>query len=151
MVKSMMAHYDQFSMKMLPIWSHYANDNWCMSGYHSVSVVADAIIKGNYDGDAKEALKACVATANKRDYEGIGQYIDLGYIPAEKNGTSVSNTLEYAYDDWAIAQLAKHLGETEIYNQFIKRSENWKNNFDQSAGFMRPRLADGSLRKILMY
>ncbi|WP_326982083.1 GH92 family glycosyl hydrolase [Chryseobacterium sp. MYb264] len=147
MVKSMMAHYDQFSMKMLPIWSHYANDNWCMSGYHSVSVVADAIIKGNYKGDAKEALKACVATANKRDYEGIGQYIDLGYIPAEKNGTSVSNTLEYAYDDWAIAQLAKHLGETEIYNQFIKRSENWKNNFDKSTGFMRPRLADGSFKK----
>ncbi|MEN4761529.1 GH92 family glycosyl hydrolase [Chryseobacterium sp. C39-AII1] len=147
MVKSMMAHYDQFSMKMLPIWSHYANDNWCMSGYHSVSVVADAIIKGNYDGDAKEALKACVETANKRDYEGIGQYIDLGYIPAEKNGTSVSNTLEYAYDDWAIAQLAKHLGETEIYNQFIKRSENWKNNFDKSSGFMRPRLADGSFKK----
>ncbi|WP_267405877.1 MULTISPECIES: GH92 family glycosyl hydrolase [unclassified Chryseobacterium] len=147
MVKSMMAHYEQFSMKMLPIWSHYANDNWCMSGYHSVSVVADAIIKGNYDGDAKEALKACVETANKRDYEGIGQYIDLGYIPAEKNGTSVSNTLEYAYDDWAIAQLAKHLGETEIYNQFIKRSENWKNNFDKSSGFMRPRSADGSFKK----
>ncbi len=128
MVKSMMAHYNQFSMKMLPIWSHYANDNWCMSGYHSVSVVADAIIKGNYNGDPEEALKACVETANKRNYEGIGQYIDLGYIPAEKNGTSVSNTLEYAYDDWAIAQLAKHLNKTDIYNQFIKRSENWKNH-----------------------
>lgn len=147
MVRSMMAHYNQFSMKMLPIWSHYANDNWCMSGYHSVSVVADAIIKGNYDGDPKEALRACVETANKRDYEGIGQYIDSGYIPAEKNGTSVSNTLEYAYDDWAIAQLAKHLGETEIYNQFIKRSANWKNNFDKTIGFMRPRLADGSFKK----
>ncbi|KQT20706.1 sugar hydrolase [Chryseobacterium sp. Leaf405] len=147
MVKSMMAHYDQFSMKMLPIWSHYANDNWCMSGYHSVSVVADAIIKGNYQGDKKAALLACVETANKRDYEGIGLYIDKGYIPAEKSGTSVSNTLEYAYDDWAIAQLAKHLGETEIYNQFIKRSENWKNNFDKTIGFMRPRLADGSFKK----
>lgn len=147
MVKSMMAHYNQFSMKMLPIWSHYANDNWCMSGYHSVSVVADAIIKGNYKGDPEEALKACIETANKRNYEGIGQYIDLGYIPAEKNGTSVSNTLEYAYDDWAIAQLAKHLNKTDIYNQFIKRSENWKNNFDKSIGFMRPRLADGSFKK----
>ncbi len=147
MVKSMMAHYHQFSMKMLPIWSHYANDNWCMSGYHSVSVVTDAIIKGNYEGDPEEVLKACIETANKRDYEGIGQYIDLGYIPAEKNGTSVSNTLEYAYDDWAIAQLAKHLNKTEIYNQFIKRSENWKNNFDKTIGFMRPRLADGSFKK----
>ena len=147
MVKSMMAHYEQSSLKMLPIWSHYANENWCMSGYHSVSVVADAIIKGNYTGDAKAALMACVATANKRNYEGIGDYIDKGYIPSEKNGTSVSNTLEYAYDDWAIAQLAKHLGETEIYNQFIKRSENWRNNFDKTTGFMRPRLADGSFKK----
>lgn len=147
MVKSMMAHYEQSSLKMLPIWSHYANENWCMSGYHSVSVIADAIIKGNYTGDAKAALMACVATANKRNYEGIGDYIDKGYIPSEKNGTSVSNTLEYAYDDWAIAQLAKHLGETEIYNQFIKRSENWRNNFDKTTGFMRPRLADGSFKK----
>ncbi|PUB28127.1 putative alpha-1,2-mannosidase [Elizabethkingia sp. YR214] len=147
MVKSMMAHYEQSSLKMLPIWSHYANENWCMSGYHSVSVIADAIIKGNYTGDAKAALMACVATANKRNYEGIGDYIDKGYIPAEKNGTSVSNTLEYAYDDWAIAQLAKHLGEAEIYNQFIKRSENWRNNFDKTTGFMRPRMADGSFKK----
>ncbi|OPB91249.1 sugar hydrolase [Elizabethkingia ursingii] len=147
MVKSMMAHYEQSSLKMLPIWSHYANENWCMSGYHSVSVIADAIIKGNYTGDAKAALMACVATANKRNYEGIGDYIDKGYIPAEKNGTSVSNTLEYAYDDWAIAQLAKHLGETEIYNQFIKRSENWRNNFDKTTGFMRPRMADGNFKK----
>ncbi|XKV54961.1 GH92 family glycosyl hydrolase [Elizabethkingia anophelis] len=147
MVKSMMAHYEQSSLKMLPIWSHYANENWCMSGYHSVSVIADAIIKGNYTGDAKAALMACVATANKRNYEGIGDYIDKGYIPAEKNGTSVSNTLEYAYDDWVIAQLAKHLGETEIYNKFIKRSENWRNNFDKTTGFMRPRMADGSFKK----
>ncbi len=147
MVKSMMAHYEQSSLKMLPIWSHYANEKWCMSGYHSVSVIADAIIKGNYTGDAKAALMACVATANKRNYEGIGDYIDKGYIPAEKNGTSVSNTLEYAYDDWAIAQLAKHLGETEIYNQFIKRSENWRNNFDKTTGFMRPRMADGNFKK----
>lgn len=147
MVKSMMAHYEQSSLKMLPIWSHYANENWCMSGYHSVSVIADAIIKGNYTGDAKAALMACVATANKRNYEGIGDYIDKGYIPAEKNGTSVSNTLEYAYDDWAIAQLAKHLGEMEIYNKFIKRSENWRNNFDKTTGFMRPRMADGSFKK----
>lgn len=67
MVKSMMAHHDQFSLKMFPIWSHYANENWCMSGYHSVSVVSDAMIKDNYSGDAKAALLACVATADNRD------------------------------------------------------------------------------------
>lgn len=146
MVKSMMKHYEQISLKMLPIWSHYANDNWCMSGYHSVSVVADAIIKGSFDGDENAALNACIETANKRFYEGIGDYIDLGYIPDERNGTSVSNTLEYAYDDWAIAQAAKKLGRMDVYEEFMKRSENWQNNFDPSIGFMRPKLADGRFR-----
>ncbi len=147
MVQSMMEHYRQSTLGMLPIWSHYANDNWCMSGYHSVSVIADAIIKGVYKGNAAEALEACVATANQRRYEGIGDYIDKGYIPAETNGTSVSNTLEYAYDDWCIAMLALHLGKDEIYRTFLKRSENWRNVYDKSIGFMRPRLKDGSFRK----
>lgn len=146
-VKSMMAHYDQSALKMLPIWSHYANDNWCMSGYHSVSVLADAIIKGVYTGDAQKALEACVTTANHRNYEGIGDYIDLGYIPAERSGTSVSNTLEYAYDDWCIAQIAKKLGKEDVYNTFLKRSGNWVNNFDKSIGFMRPKMADGTFKK----
>lgn len=147
MVKSMLKHYDQFSMKMLPIWASYANENWTMSGYHSVSVIADAIIKGNYSGDPEAALDACVVTANHRDYMQLGDYIDLGYIPAEKTSISVSNALEYAYDDWAIAQLAKHLGKTDIYNTFIKRSENWKKNYNPATGFMQPRLENGSFKK----
>ncbi|MBE7176470.1 MAG: GH92 family glycosyl hydrolase [Mucilaginibacter polytrichastri] len=147
MVSSMMAHYDQSVLHMLPVWSHYANDNWCMSGYHSVSVVADAIIKGVYTGDANKALDACVATATHRDYEGIGEYMDRGYVPAEKSGTSVSNTLEYAYDDWCIAQLAKKLGRNDVYAQFSKRAENWKNVYDKSIGFMRPKGTDGSFKK----
>ena len=147
MVKSMMAHYDQSSLKMLPIWSHYANDNWCMSGYHSVSVLADAVIKGTYNGDPNKALDACVTTAKHRDYEGIGFYMDKGYIPAERSGVSVSNTLEYAYDDWAIAQLAKKLNRMDVYNEFIKRSNNWRNNYDAASGFMRPRMADGTFKK----
>lgn len=146
-VKSMMAHYDQSALKMLPIWSHYANDNWCMSGYHSVSVLTDAIIKGVYNGDANKALDACIATANHRDYEGIGDYIDMGYVPAERSGTSVSNTLEYAYDDWCIAQLAKKLNRKDVYDQFTKRSGNWKNVFDKSIGFMRPKMLDGTFKK----
>ena len=147
MVHSMLAHYDQSVLNMLPVWSNSANDTWCMSGYHSVSVIADAIIKGNFTGDTNHALDACIATANHRRYEGIGDYIDMGYVPSDKNGTSVSNTLEYAYDDWCIAQLAKKLGRTDDYNTFIKRSENWKNVYDASIGFMRPRLSDGSFRK----
>lgn len=146
MVESMIAHYDQSVLHMLPIWSHYANDNWCMSGYHSVSVIADAIIKGVYKGDAVHALDACVQTANARKYEGIGYYIDLGFVPDEVSGTSVSNTLEYAYDDWCIAQLAKFLGKEEIYNTFIKRSGYWRNLFDARIGFMRPKNAQGVFR-----
>lgn len=147
MVKSMMAHYDQSSLHMLPIWSHYANDNWCMSGYHSVSVISDAIIKGTYNGDANKALDACIATAKHLDYEGIGYYMDKGYIPAEKSGISVSNNLEYSYDDWSIAQLAKKLNRMDVYDEFIKRANNWKNNYDSASGFMRPKLADGSFKK----
>lgn len=146
MVKSMMAHYDQSTLKMLPIWSHYANDNWCMSGYHSVSVITDAIIKGVYHGDAEQALAACVTTAKHRSYEGIGEYMDRGYISSESNSNSVSNTLEYAYDDWCIAQLAKKLNKQAIYQEFIKRSENWRNVFDRRIGFMRPRLLNGSFK-----
>ncbi|TDO19589.1 GH92 family glycosyl hydrolase [Pedobacter duraquae] len=147
MVSSMMAHYDQSSLKMLPVWSNSANDNWCMSGYHSVSVIADAIIKGNYTGDASAALDACVTTAKHRSYEGIGEYMDKGYVASESNGNSVSNTLEYAYDDWCIAQLAKKLNNTAVYNEFIKRSENWKNVYDAKSGFMRPRLKSGTFRE----
>jgi predicted alpha-1,2-mannosidase len=146
MVKSMMAHYNQSALHMLPIWSHYSNDNWCMSGYHSVSVIADAIIKGVYNGDPNEALNACITTAKHRDYEGIGSYMDLGFIPAEKSGISVSNTLEYAYDDWCIAQLAKKLNRQDVYNEFLKRSENWKNNYNSATGFMQPKLASGAFK-----
>ncbi|MEB0262140.1 MULTISPECIES: GH92 family glycosyl hydrolase [unclassified Mucilaginibacter] len=146
MVKSMMVHFDQSPEGMLPVWSNSANENWCMSGYHSVSVIADAVVKGNAPFDAEKALTACVATARHRSYEGIGEYMDKGYIPDEKTGVSVSNTLEYAYDDWAIAQMAKKLGKTDIYNEFIKRSENYKNVYDSKSGFMRPRLADGTFR-----
>lgn len=147
MVKSMLAHFEQSPEHMLPVWSNSGNENWCMSGYHSVSVIADAIIKGNGAGiDANKALDACVTTSRQRNYEGIGYYIDLGYIPDEKNGNSVSSTLEYAYDDWAIAQLAKKLGRQDVYQEFYKRSQNYKNVYDKASGFMRPRLANGTFR-----
>ncbi len=145
--KSMLAHYDQSALDMLPIWSHYANDNWCMSGYHSVSVIADAVIKGNASFDPNKALDACVATAKRKSYEGIGYYMDLGYIPADKNGVSVSTTLEYAYDDWCIAQLAKKLNRTDVYEEFSKRAQNWRNVYDPSIGFMRPKMSDGKFKK----
>ncbi len=143
LLQSMLAHYEQSALHMLPIWSHYANDNWCMSGYHSVSVIADAILKGNTNVDQQVALMACVKTARKENYEGIGEYVKLGFIPAQRSNVSVSNTLEYAYDDWCIAQLAKKLGNTSIYEEFIKRSTNYKNAFDPKDGFAKAKNADG--------
>jgi len=144
MVRSMIAHHDQSPEHMLPIWSHYANENWCMIGYHSVSVAADAIVTGNLLGaEANNALDKMVETAKVGYYDGLEYYMRLGYVPEDKNSSSVSKTLEYAYDDWAIAQAAKKLGRTAVYDEFIKRSENWKNVFDTSAGFMRPKDSNG--------
>ncbi|MHA4809151.1 GH92 family glycosyl hydrolase [Flavitalea flava] len=147
MIQSMMAHYDQSVQHMLPIWSNSATENWCMSGYHSVSVIADAIVKGNTPFDAGKALDACITTSRHRDFMGLGSYIDKGYVPAEINGNSVSTTLEFAYDDWCIAQAAKKLGRTAIYQEYLKRSENFRNVYDPSIGYMRPRLSDGSFKK----
>lgn len=144
MVQSMLEHYNQSVLHMLPVWSHYSNDNWCMSGYHSVSVIADAVIKGVYRGDIQKALDACIATATHRSYEGIGEYMDRGYIPAEKNGTAVSTTLEYAFDDWCVAQIAKKAGRKEVYDTFMKRSENYAHVFDAATGFMHNKKMDGS-------
>lgn len=148
MIRSMLEHYNQSVHKMLPVWSHQGNENWCMIGYHSVSVIADAIIKGNIKGyDAMQALEACANTARYKPYDGLEWYMQLGYVPEDKNGSSVSKTLEYAYDDWCIAQVAKKLGREDIYNEFIQRSLNYRNVFDPSTGFMRPRLADGQFRR----
>jgi len=143
MIRSMLAHYDQSAHHLLPVWSHHANDNWCMIGYHSVSVIADAILKETNEFDAERALEACVTTARKRSYDGLGDYIDLGYVPEDKNGSSVSKTLEYAYDDWCIAQIAKKLGKNDLYAEFYARSQNYKHVFDPTIGFMRPKNSNG--------
>lgn len=147
MVQSMLAHFDQSVHHILPVWSHYSNENWCMIGYHSVSVLSDAIKKEVYTGDLNRALNACVQTANYKPYDGIQFYLDLGYVPEDKNCSSVSKTLEYAYDDWAIAQIAQKAGNNEVYNEFMKRSKNFIHVFDTESGFMRPRLTDGSFKK----
>lgn len=147
MVQSMLAHYEQNPAQMLPIWSFAGNETWCMIGYHSVPVVADALINEidpRLNPLSDKILDACIQTANTRWYSGLGKYIDLGYVPAEDNGSSVSQTLEYAYDDWCIAQLAKKLNRTDVYQEFIKRSQNYKNLFDPSVGFMRPKNAQGA-------
>lgn len=146
-IKSMLAHYDQNVHSMLPIWSRYANENWCMIGYHATSVIADAIAKGVGDFNKEHALQASINTANVTYFEGLGDYIDYKYVPDDKSHSSVSKTLEYAYDDWCVAQIALEVGDVPSAEEFMKRSEYYENVYDPKMGFMRPKLADGTFRK----
>jgi predicted alpha-1,2-mannosidase len=147
MVQSMLAHFDQSVHPMLPIWSHYANENWCMIGYHSTSVIADAAVKGVGGFDLGRALDACVTTAQVPYFDGQGERQKLGYVPWEVSGSSVSMTLEMAYDDWCIARLAEQAGRPEVAAEFQRRSRHFENLFDTETGFMRPRHRDGSWRQ----
>jgi len=136
-IKSFLAIYKEAGK--LPIWELSGNETDCMIGYHSVSVMSDAINKEISNFDTQYALDAMIASSNKKEY-GIDIYTQNGYIPAEKEHESVSKTLEYAYDDWCIARFAQKLGKTDIYNEYIKRAQYYKNNFDFSTGFMRPKI-----------
>ncbi len=144
MMVSMLAHHDQSVHHMLPVWSHYANENWCMIGYHAVSVLADAVVKGNDNLDLNHALNACVNTSQCAYFDGIGDYRKLGYVPEDQSTTSVSKTLEYAYDDWCIAQLAEKISRTDLQETYLKNAKSYEKLFDPSWGFMKPRLSDGS-------
>jgi len=144
MIRSLLAHQQQSVHGVLPVWSHYSNENWCMIGYHSVSVIADAYMKGMRDFDADRALDAMVASANYDRYDGIGDYRDLGYVPADRQSNSASKTLEFAYDDWAIARMAEAMGREEVAATFYRRAASWRSLFDSGTGFLRARNADGS-------
>ena len=146
MVMSMIRHQQQSVHGLLPIWSHMANDNWCMSGYHATSVLADAITKGA-DIDKDEALKAMVTTSNVPYLDGLGDYIKYNYLPLESSGVAASTTLEYAYDDWTIYQTALNAGNKEVAEQYKKRALNYRNIYDKEVGFARPRYKDGSFKK----
>jgi predicted alpha-1,2-mannosidase len=143
MVSSMLAHYEQSVHRILPIWSHYANENWCMIGYHSVSVIADAYLKGIRGFDANEALAAAVSSADYDRYDGIGEYRKRGFVPENLSSNAASKTLEYAYDDWAISRLAEAVGDRSAAREFSKRAESYRNVFDSTTGFMRARNTDG--------
>ena len=146
MVNSMLAHYDQSVDHLLPVWSFYNNENWCMIGYHSVSVIADACLKGLDGIDLERAYKAIKTTAMNADYDGLAAYDRLGYVPFDRERESVSKTLEYAYDDYCIAQLAKKLGKNGDYHYFMKRAMSYKNVFDPSTGYMRGKDSNGIWR-----
>ena len=145
MVKSMLKHQEQSVHEMLPIWSHMANENWCMSGYHATSVLADAITKGA-DIDVNSALNAMIKTSNVPYYEGISDYVWLGYVPYDVSATAASTTLEYAYDDWTIYYTALKSGNKEVAEQYKQRALNYRNIFDTSIGYARPRYANGAFK-----
>ena len=147
MMHSLLAHHDQSVHKMLPVWSHYANENWCMVGYHSVSVLADAFVKGITNLDPKRALEACVNSSTLSYYDGIDSYMKLGYVAEDLSGSSVSKTLEYAYDDWCIAQIAQIAAEESVEKEYLQRAENYQNVYDPEIGYMRPKLANGEWRE----
>ena len=148
MVKSMIKHQQQQTLGMLPVWSLMGNEGWCMTGYHAVTVVADALVKGA-DVNKEEALQAMVATANNRYFPSVSDYIRLGYAPYDHDATAASNTLEYSFDDWAIYAAAKAIGHDDIASQFAKRALYYRNTYDSSVGFASPRYLDGSFKKDL--
>jgi len=139
-VNSMLAYYD--TKKILPVWTLYANETNTMTGYHSIPVIVDAYQKGIKGFDAEKAYQAMKATM-MQDERGLNFYKKYGYIPYNLLDESVTITLEYAYDDWCVAQMAKALGKTEDYQFFLNRSKAYQYLFDSKTGFMRGKSEDG--------
>ncbi len=133
-INTFIAQYEQGGR--LPVWELASNETDCMIGYHAVSVIADAMVKGIKGFDYEKAFVASKHSA-MLDHFGLKYYKANGYISSEFEGESVSKTLEYAYDDWCIAQMAKLLKKPNDYWYFMKRSQSWKNLFDPITGFMR--------------
>lgn len=126
----------------LPVWELASNETDCMIGYHSVSVMADAMAKGITGFDYEKCFEAAKHSA-MLDHLGLDAYKRQGFISIDDEHESVSKTLEYAYDDWCIAQMAQILNKKEEYDYFMKRSQSWKNVFDWNTGFMRPKKNGG--------
>jgi len=126
----------------LPVWELASNETDCMIGYHSVSVMADAMAKGITGFDYEKAFEAAKHSA-MLDHLGLEAYKKQGFISMDDEHESVSKTLEYAYDDWCIANMASLLHKTEDCNYFMKRPQSWKNVFDWNTGFMRPKKNGG--------
>jgi predicted alpha-1,2-mannosidase len=141
MIKSLLSKYDESGM--LPKWELAGNETDCMIGYHAVPVITDAYVKGIRDFDSNKALKAMVNSAYNSNPE-MKLYMQLGYIPADKKNESVSKTLEYSYDDWAIYTMAKALGDDKIKNEFQGRAKYYANLFDGASGFFRGKSYNGN-------
>lgn len=146
-VRSLVAAQQTSPYGILPVWAYQGLETWCMIGYHAVPIIADAYMKGLRGFDANAALNAMIASATYAPYGGLRDYMQLGYVPQDHEDESVSKTLEYAFDDWTIARMARAMGKNGIAARFEKRAQNWRNVFDPSAGFARPKLSDGKFRE----
>lgn len=141
-IKSMLDMYDKGGL--LPIWELAANETYCMIGNHSISVIADAYMKGLRGFDAHKAMEAMLHSVSI-NRSGLDAYRKRGHIPGDMEHESISKTLEYAYNDWNIATMAHEMGNDEVYKTHIQRAQFYKNIFDPTSGFMRPRLNGGWL------
>ena len=146
-IKSFLAHYRENGT--LPVWSMQGGETNMMIGYHAVPIIVDAYFK-NIPMDIPLAYEACKQSAMVKERE-IGLYQQYGYVPYDLDTSgenwSVSKTLEYAYDDWCIAQFAKSLGKEQDAAYFAKRAENWRNLFDGKTTFFRPKDSKGQFIK----
>ena len=143
-IQSFLSHYKEYGL--LPVWSLRGNETNTMTGYHAVPVIVDAYKKGFRGYDVSLAYEACLKSASQ-DIRGSSLYREYGYIPHDKEGQSVTKTLEYAFDDWCIAQFAKELGKNEDYLYFMKRANAYQYLFNPKTGFMQAKLSDGSWKK----
>ncbi len=145
-VRSLIASRRDSPFGILPVWQFQGRETWTMIGYHAVPVIADAYLKGIGGFDADAALDAMVASATYAPYGGLGDYMKLGYVPIDHEPEAASKTVEYAYDDWTIARMARAMGHTGIADRFARRAAYWRNTFDTKTGFVRARKSDGSFR-----
>jgi predicted alpha-1,2-mannosidase len=139
-VNTFIKQYEQGGL--LPVWELSSNETNCMIGYHAVSVIADAFLKGIKNYDTITAFKAMKQSADT-SLHGLNFYNNYGFLQGDKESESVSKTLEYAYDDWCIAQTAKKMDFDKDYSDFIKRAQYYKNIFDPATGFIRAKMNGG--------
>jgi predicted alpha-1,2-mannosidase len=128
----------------MPVWPLMGTETGTMTGYHSAAVISEACSKGFTGVDWDKAYQLMMKRAMVDDYRGLSYYRKLSYIPADKEEESVSKTFEYCYDDWSIAHVARKLGKPDDAAMLVKRSTNYRNYFDSTVGFMRPKLEDGN-------
>lgn len=143
-IRSLIASQQTSPFGLLPVWAYQGLETWCMIGYHAVPVIADAYLAGVRGFDAEAALKGMIRSATYGPYGDLTDYMKIGYVPIDKEPEGASKTLEYAYDDWALARMARAMGKTDVARTFEKRSDNWRKVWDPETRFMRARTSSGA-------